>query len=124
MSTTNSSGRRDDVTDRMSVPFDVVNQKIYYPILPDDTDFETYRKTDPAFKEILENEGPLSSRSGILDDEKVDSEEKRERTRCIVQMWPRDPNGEVLRETPYREGKTTGNGLPLWGATLYDFYLR
>ncbi|KLO09411.1 hypothetical protein SCHPADRAFT_834040, partial [Schizopora paradoxa] len=54
-----------------------------------------------------------------MDDEQVDSK-KRERTRYIMQMWPRDPNGEGFGEMP--DGKMTSNRLPLWGATLYDFY--
>ncbi|KLO09415.1 hypothetical protein SCHPADRAFT_834055, partial [Schizopora paradoxa] len=50
----------------------------------------------------------------------VDSEKKRDRTRYIMMTWPRDPKGEPLDEMP--DGKMTSNGLPLWGATLYDFY--
>ncbi len=102
----------------MSVPGATTSNEIYYPILPDDTDFETYRKTDPHYKAILQKCRP-SIQSGVLDDGKVDIEESQ-RTRFIFQLWPRDPNGEILRETP--EGKTTSNGLELWGATLYDFF--
>ena len=40
--------------------------------------------------------------------------------RFIFRIWPRDPKGQTLKETP--PGKIAGNGLPLWGATLYDFY--
>ncbi|KLO09417.1 hypothetical protein SCHPADRAFT_943650 [Schizopora paradoxa] len=93
---------------------------IKYPILPNDLDFETYRKTDKHYKEILDRFIPIASKSGVLDGEQVDSKEKRERTRYIMQMWPRDPNGEVMYEMP--DGKMTSNRLPLWGATLYDFY--
>lgn len=109
--------------DRSSQPVSTVNYTIQYPILPDGLDFETYRKTDPHYKGMLEKFAPLVSKSGILDDESVDSEKKRERTRYIMQMWPRDPNGEGMpggAEMPV--GKVTSNGLPLWGATLYDFY--
>ena len=43
------------------------------------------------------------------------------KSRLIFRVWPRAPNGEVIKPSPLR-GKEAGNGLDLWGATLYDFY--
>ncbi|KAG2054195.1 hypothetical protein BDR06DRAFT_847148, partial [Suillus hirtellus] len=41
--------------------------------------------------------------------------------RMIFRVWPRNPNGQAIKPSPLR-GKEAGNGLDLWGATLYDFY--
>lgn len=89
----------------------------FYPRLPDDTDFEAFRKTDPTWLRIQNESEPLLL-PGVFEEEEG---KKRDRTRYIFQIWPRDPNGEILREMP--EGKVAGNGIPVWGATLYDFYL-
>ncbi|KAF9050702.1 hypothetical protein BDZ89DRAFT_1057144 [Hymenopellis radicata] len=43
------------------------------------------------------------------------------RHRAIRRAWPRDPKGPVI-EGPYGTFKTAGNGLPLWGATVLDFF--
>ncbi|KAJ7739705.1 hypothetical protein DFH07DRAFT_965689 [Mycena maculata] len=43
-------------------------------------------------------------------------------TRLIFCEWPRDPNGQVLMYDKEIPGKTVPNGIPHWGATLYDFY--
>ncbi|KAG1822424.1 uncharacterized protein BJ212DRAFT_1213897, partial [Suillus subaureus] len=43
------------------------------------------------------------------------------KNRIIFRHWPRDPKGQVIKPSPLR-GKEAGNGLDLWGATLYDFY--
>ncbi|KAG2126547.1 hypothetical protein DEU56DRAFT_742871 [Suillus clintonianus] len=39
----------------------------------------------------------------------------------IFRLWPRDPKGLAIKPSPLR-GKEAGNGIDLWGATLYDFY--
>ena len=41
--------------------------------------------------------------------------------RFIFRRWPRDPNGKVIVPSDIH-GKEAGNGLNLWGATIYDFY--
>ena len=92
-----------------------------YPKLPENEDFETYRKTDPVFKGILEKARPLNSTPGVLGTFTAD-ERKRQRSRFIFQMWPRDPKGEDLTNRDKPLGKMTSNMLPVWGATLYDFY--
>jgi hypothetical protein len=43
------------------------------------------------------------------------------KNRIIFRVWPRDPKGQAIKPSPLR-GKEAGNGLDLWGATLYDFY--
>ncbi|KAG1733008.1 uncharacterized protein EDB91DRAFT_1057762, partial [Suillus paluster] len=41
--------------------------------------------------------------------------------RIIFRSWPRDSKGKAIQ--PFSLwGKEAGNGLDLWGATLYDFY--
>ncbi|KZP19816.1 hypothetical protein FIBSPDRAFT_743237, partial [Athelia psychrophila] len=40
--------------------------------------------------------------------------------RFVFCSWPRNPDGPTVRESP--KAKAAGNGLPIWGATLYDFY--
>ncbi|KAH0832366.1 hypothetical protein J3R83DRAFT_13395 [Lanmaoa asiatica] len=45
----------------------------------------------------------------------------KDSNRFIFRHWPRDPNGKPMLPSPTR-GKEAGNGLDLWGATLYDFY--
>ncbi|KLO09418.1 hypothetical protein SCHPADRAFT_566127 [Schizopora paradoxa] len=92
-----------------------------YPELPENEDFETYRKTDPVFKGVLEKVRPLNSTPGILGALTAD-ERKRQRSRFIFQTWPRDPKGEDLTNRDKPLGKMTTNMLPVWGATLYDFY--
>ncbi|KAI0046803.1 hypothetical protein FA95DRAFT_1519847 [Auriscalpium vulgare] len=42
------------------------------------------------------------------------------RRRIVVRQWPRAPDGPVLKGSP--DGKMAGNGWPLWGATLMDFF--
>ncbi|TFK66234.1 hypothetical protein BDN72DRAFT_800219 [Pluteus cervinus] len=41
------------------------------------------------------------------------------RDRVVFRKWPRAPKGEHIL---YTKGKMAPNGLPLWGATLYDFF--
>jgi hypothetical protein len=56
--------------------------------------------------------------------EQVDNDEScvgYGKNRIIFRVWPRDPNGQAIKPSPLR-GKEAGNGLDLWGATLYDFY--
>ncbi len=43
------------------------------------------------------------------------------RHRAIRRQWPRDPKGPVI-QGPYGTFKMAGNGLPLWGATVLDFF--
>jgi hypothetical protein len=43
------------------------------------------------------------------------------KNRIIFRGWPRDPKGDTITPSPLR-GKEAGNGIDLWGATLYDFY--
>ncbi|KIK40554.1 hypothetical protein CY34DRAFT_87100 [Suillus luteus UH-Slu-Lm8-n1] len=43
------------------------------------------------------------------------------KTRILFRVWPRDPKGDIIKPSPLR-GKEAGNGIDLWGATLYDFY--
>ncbi|KZP19808.1 hypothetical protein FIBSPDRAFT_790201 [Athelia psychrophila] len=43
--------------------------------------------------------------------------------RFIFRWWPRNPDGSSLSLVgPSPAGKMAGNWLPIWGATLYDFY--
>ena len=45
------------------------------------------------------------------------------RHRVIFSQWPRDPDTkEFIKPENSLVGKTTGNGLQLWGATMFDFY--
>ncbi|KAF9483235.1 hypothetical protein BDN70DRAFT_342828 [Pholiota conissans] len=49
---------------------------------------------------------------------------RRTHHRFVFQDWPRDPNGKpVMKDGPERKGKQTSNGLEIWGATLFDFYM-
>ncbi|KAL5523184.1 hypothetical protein ACEPAF_1451 [Sanghuangporus sanghuang] len=86
-----------------------------YEMRPFD-DFETFRKTDEeGWNKIVELHYPSRKR---------DQQEGRERKeRYAALRWPRNPQGEVLREDESGKGKTTPNGCELWGATLYDFYI-
>lgn len=43
------------------------------------------------------------------------------KNRIVFRFWPRDPKGDIIKPSPLR-GKEAGNGIDLWGATLYDFY--
>lgn len=43
------------------------------------------------------------------------------KNRFIFRHWPRDPKGKPILPSDIH-GKEAGNGLNLWGATLYDFY--
>ncbi|KAI9566196.1 hypothetical protein HD554DRAFT_2118247 [Boletus coccyginus] len=43
------------------------------------------------------------------------------KNRFVFRHWPRDPNGKPILRSDIH-GKEAGNGLDLWGATLYDFY--
>ncbi|KAF8835880.1 hypothetical protein BDN67DRAFT_974824 [Paxillus ammoniavirescens] len=45
----------------------------------------------------------------------------KNKNRFIFRRWPRDPNGKPILPSDIH-GKEAGNGLDLWGATLYDFY--
>ncbi|KAL5483372.1 hypothetical protein ACEPAI_8603 [Sanghuangporus weigelae] len=87
-----------------------------YPKLPYNIDFETYRKTDPQWKKMVEwhNRRGEGLRMGLFGNDLPYKE------RFIFAGWPRDPDGPMMAVTP--QGKVTGNGSPLWGATLYDFY--
>ncbi|OCB91933.1 hypothetical protein A7U60_g773 [Sanghuangporus baumii] len=87
-----------------------------YPKLPYNIDFETYRKTDPQWKKIVEwhNRRGEELPVGLFGSDLPCKE------RFIFAGWPRDPDGPTMAATP--QGKVTGNGSPLWGATLYDFY--
>ncbi|SJL02727.1 uncharacterized protein ARMOST_06063 [Armillaria ostoyae] len=49
-----------------------------------------------------------------------DPKAKNVRRRVIVREWPRDPKGPIMKATP--PGKVAGNNLPLWGATVLDFF--
>ena len=42
------------------------------------------------------------------------------RRRAIVREWPRDPKGPTITTLP--AGKEAANGMPLWGATVLDFF--
>lgn len=46
----------------------------------------------------------------------------KSRTRFVFRQWPRDPNGKLIKVPNDIHGKEAGNGLKLWGETLYDFY--
>ena len=114
-----------------------------YPKMAENTDFETFRKTDPTWKKIVEwynnakymnmpveEEEPEKQGKGKKHDkekkkkkkktkEEVDKSDWRER--FVLQHWPRDQKGPPLKG--HSGGKSTSNGQPLWGATLYDFYM-
>lgn len=42
--------------------------------------------------------------------------------RVVWRSWPRDPKGKFIAPDDMPPGKTTSNGVELWGATLRDFY--
>lgn len=43
--------------------------------------------------------------------------------RVVFSQWPRDPDTkEFIKPDNSLVGKTAGNGLQLWGATMFDFY--
>ena len=45
------------------------------------------------------------------------------RHRVVFSQWPRDPDAkEFIKPENSLIGKTAGNGLQLWGATMFDFY--
>jgi hypothetical protein len=45
------------------------------------------------------------------------------RHRVVFSQWPRDPDTkEFIKPDNSLVGKTAGNGLQLWGATMFDFY--
>ncbi|KIM37319.1 hypothetical protein M413DRAFT_31029 [Hebeloma cylindrosporum] len=45
------------------------------------------------------------------------------RHRVIFSQWPRDPDTKnFIKPDNSLIGKTAGNGLQLWGATMFDFY--
>ncbi|KAI0064465.1 hypothetical protein BV25DRAFT_1836826 [Artomyces pyxidatus] len=54
------------------------------------------------------------------EDENADLRASHERARFVFRIWPRDPKGPVIIATP--RGKEAGNGLPLWGSSLEDFF--
>lgn len=106
-----------------------------YPILPENMDFETFRKQYKTWKDIITfyNKPLLAN--------KTNTEKKRiYRERFITGSWERCPNYEFIGDIP--EGKHTNNGerkplfsrsslssshfhflgIPVWGATLFDFY--
>lgn len=45
----------------------------------------------------------------------------KDKDRFVFRHWPRDPNGKPIAPSDIH-GKEAGNGLNLWGATLYDFF--
>jgi hypothetical protein len=49
---------------------------------------------------------------------------KTGRKRVVFRSWPRDPlaKEKYIKPENTLPGKTTSNGMQLWGATLYDFY--
>ena len=45
------------------------------------------------------------------------------RHRVVFSQWPRDPDtNHIIKANNSVVGKTAGNGLQLWGATMFDFY--
>ncbi|KAF8065394.1 hypothetical protein FPV67DRAFT_1419684 [Lyophyllum atratum] len=40
----------------------------------------------------------------------------------VFRCWPRAPDGKCITPENTLPGKTTPNGLQLWGSTLFDFY--
>ncbi|KAI5121411.1 hypothetical protein M0805_003183 [Coniferiporia weirii] len=78
-----------------------------YPKLPENVDFETFRKTDEDWKKLTKWYNK-------------DREPRAHLERFLLLQWPRNPDGPPMKTTP--RGKDTGNGCELWGATLYDFY--
>lgn len=54
------------------------------------------------------------------DDDDDNGEFKDLRKRFVFRSWPRNPEGVILKTSP--PGKQAGNGWPLWGASLFDFY--
>ncbi|KAG2125798.1 hypothetical protein DEU56DRAFT_700682, partial [Suillus clintonianus] len=44
------------------------------------------------------------------------------KNRIIFLFWFRDLKGQAITEPSTLRGKEAGNGIDLWGATLYDFY--
>ncbi|KAJ6608602.1 hypothetical protein B0H10DRAFT_1955278 [Mycena sp. CBHHK59/15] len=81
------------------------------PSLPRDAYYE-------KLKTPAGNEPPLNPHrppQWVLDSHHTEGE-----TRFIFRRWTRDPKGETIHEFP--RGKEAPNGIPQWGATLWDFY--
>ncbi|KAG6877381.1 hypothetical protein C0993_007901 [Termitomyces sp. T159_Od127] len=47
---------------------------------------------------------------------------KESHKRMVYRCWPRDPKGKNITPANTLPGKTTPNGIQLWGATIFDFY--
>ncbi|KAG6863722.1 hypothetical protein C0991_003695, partial [Blastosporella zonata] len=47
---------------------------------------------------------------------------KTSRKRMVCRIWPRDPKGKYITPANSFLGKSTPNGIQLWGSTLFDFY--
>lgn len=71
---------------------------IYYPELPYNTDFETFRKTDKQWQKIVEH---------FKKREHITGYGHRYGERFIFCHWPRDPDGPFMEVTP--RGKVAGN---------------
>ena len=84
-----------------------------YPKLSLQLDFETFRKTDEQWKKYTEWYNQPKKGEHPTD-------RKYNKERFVLLQWPRDPDGPPMKITP--EGKHTGNGCKIWGATLYDLY--
>ncbi|KAH8114375.1 hypothetical protein DFH11DRAFT_210542 [Phellopilus nigrolimitatus] len=85
-----------------------------YPKLPENVDFETFRKTDDDWQKIMTWYNGEKSGTKNVEGSRYRKE------RFVLLQWPRNPDGPPMKITP--RGKDTGNGCELWGATLYDFY--
>ncbi|KAH9485053.1 hypothetical protein JR316_0001959 [Psilocybe cubensis] len=69
-----------------------------------------YRPTDPATPDQIEE-----YRQKVLN-------HPRTKHRLVFQQWPRDPQGPVITHDNSAMGKVAGNGLQIWGETLFDFF--
>ncbi|KIY67695.1 hypothetical protein CYLTODRAFT_282325 [Cylindrobasidium torrendii FP15055 ss-10] len=73
---------------------------------------------------------PLAKRAAYIEDvvKAVNSESEaagslaENKRRVIMRSWPRAPNGTFLTNKNGHVGKVAGNDIPLWGATVLDFY--
>lgn len=70
---------------------------------------------DPDYQWHIE----LGEKLGIKYPRKENSDGDKHR-RVVTRMWPRDPNGEIMRDMA--DGYSTPNSTRLWGNTLMDFF--
>ncbi|KAI0064498.1 hypothetical protein BV25DRAFT_1852313 [Artomyces pyxidatus] len=84
---------------------------------PVDVDLSSRRRNEYIWDEVLKRAtGRRSARPGTS----TASPALQGHKRVVLRQWPRSPSGPFIKDTP--PGKQAGNGLPLWGASMMDFY--